>query len=407
MAEEIIEGINENGLTVQNYDTLLNTLQSALNSIYAPDGDSINFDSETPDGQATNIFTQMGTDIRELAQEVYNSFDPSKCSGVVQDTRYALNYLFRQGGTFTIQNIDVVTNRTVTLSGLDGSYNDVNAASYTVSDNAGNLWYLIDTVTLEAGTHSLAFRSKNLGLVQTTVGTITNMVTTVLGVVSVNNSTAPTTLGADQETDDAFRIRRARSTEKSGLNNTDSMLSQLLDLEGVTDGTIWVNSTNETDSTGTPAGYIWVIIEGGANSDISSVIYANSCGRGTRGEITVDVPSVSGQIFTVHFDRPTPIPLYIKFDFHLTVELSAVNVDGIREFIAENLTYNLNENAETSKPTCIAANAITANGGGGYALNMQISIDGTTWTDYIPSASLANKFVVDPSRIIINVIEVS
>lgn len=399
------EGITENGLTLESYDTLLTDLQNDLNAIYAPDGDSINFDSETPDGQATNIFTQIGTDIRELYQEIYNSFDPSKCSGVVQDTRYALNYLFRQGGTFTIQNIDVTVDRTVELSGLDGSYNDINAASYTVSDNAGNLWYLIDTVTLEKGTHSLPFRAKNLGLVQTTVGTITNMVTTVLGVTSVNNSTAPTTLGTDQETDQAFRIRRARSTEKSSLNNTDAMLSQLLDLEGVSDGTIWVNSTNETDSTGTPAGYIWVIVEGGANSDIAQTIYTNSCGRGTRGEIIVDVPTISGQIFTVHFDRPTPIPLYIKFDFQLTVGLSAVNTDGIREVLAQNLTYNLNENAETSKPTCEAANAIVANGGGGYALNLQISTDGTNWTDFIPSASLANKFVVDPTRIIINVIE--
>lgn len=399
------EGITENGLTLDSYDTLLNNLQSALNSIYAPDGDSINFDSETPDGQAVNIYTQMGSDIRELAREIYNSFDPSKCSGVVQDSRYALNYLFRQGGTFTIQNIDVVTDRTVTLSGLDANYNDINAASYTVSDDAGNLWYLIDTVTLEAGTHSLPFRSKDLGLVQTTVGTITNMVTTVLGVISVNNSTAPTTLGVPQETDLAFRIRRARSTEKSGQNNTDSMLSQVLDLDGVTDATVWVNSTNETDSTGTPAGYVWLIAEGGANSDIAETIYANSCGRGTRGEVTVDVPAVSGQIFTVHFDRPTPVPLYIKFDFHLTVQPSAVDVAGIRNFIAENLTYNLNENAETSKPTCVAANGITANGGGGYALNLQVSTNGETWTDFITSASLADKFVVDPSRIIINVVE--
>lgn len=405
VVKEMAEGITENGLTLESYDTLLTDLQNNLNAIYAPDGDSINFDSETPDGQATNIFTQIGTDIRELYQEIYNSFDPSKCSGVVQDTRYALNYLFRHGGTFTIQNMDVTVDRTVELSGLDGSYNDINAASYTVSDNAGNLWYLIDTVTLEKGTHSLPFRAKNLGLVQTTVGTITNMVTTVLGVTSVNNSTAPTTLGTDQETDQAFRIRRARSTEKSSLNNTDAMLSQLLDLEGVSDGTIWVNATNETDSTGTPAGYIWVIVEGGANSDISQTIYTNSCGRGTRGEISVDVPAISGQIFPVHFDRPTPIPLYIKFDFQLTVELSAVNTDGIKEVLAQNLTYNLNENAETSKPTCEAANAIVANGGGGYALNLQISTDGTNWTDFIPSASLANKFVVDPTRITINVIE--
>lgn len=401
------EGITEAGLQVDSYNTLLDNIQTDMNSIYAPDGDEINFDSETPDGEFTNILAQIGTDVRELTQEVYNSFDPARCSGVVQDSRYALNYITRNGGTFTIQNIDVTANQTVTLQGLDSNYNETDATSYTVSDNSGNLWYLIDTTTLQPGTVSLPFRSKNMGLVQPTIGTITTQVTTVLGITSVINSVAPTTLGTEQESDVQFRVRRERSTERRGLNNIDAMLSQILDLEGVSDGTTWVNSGTTADSTGTPAGYVWVIVEGGANSDIADVIYTNSCGRGMRGSVSVNVPAVSGQIFPVRFDRPTPVPLYLKFDFQLTVQLSAVNLSGIREYIVENLTYNLNESAETSKPTCVAKDAITANGGGGYALNMQISTNGTTWVDYIPSASLANKFVVDATRITITTIEAS
>lgn len=401
------EGITENGLQVDSYNSLLENIQTDLNSIYAAEGEAINFDSETPDGQFTNILAQMGTDIRELAQEVYNSFDPDKCSGVVQDSRYSLNDLTRNGGTFTIQNIDVTANQTVTLQGLDVNYNDTNAVAYTVSDDAGNLWYLIDTTTIQSGTESLPFRSKNMGLVQPTIGTITTQVTTVLGVTSVINSVAPTTLGTEQETGAQFRVRRSRSTERRGQNNIDSILSQILDLEGVSDATTWVNSRTETDSTGTPAGFVWVIVEGGANADIADVIYTNSCGRGMRGEVSVEVPAVSGQIFNVNFDRPTPVPLFIRFDFQLTVDLSAVNTNGIKETMAENLIYSLNEAAETSKPTCAAKDAISSNGGGGYALNLEISKDGTEWVDYIPSASLADKFVVDTTRITINVIEVS
>lgn len=401
------DGITENGLQVDSYDTLLANIQDNLNDIYATNGDTINFDSETPDGQFTNILAQIGTDLRELCQEVYNSFDPDKCSGVVQDSRYALNFITRNGGTFTIQNIDVTASQTVTLQGLDSNYNETDATAYTVSDNAGNLWYLIDTTTVQAGTVSLPFRSKNLGLVQPTIGTITTQVTTVLGITSVNNSVAPTTLGTEQETDTQFRVRRSRSTERKGLNNIDAMLSQILDLEGVSDATTWVNNGTTTDSTGTLAGQVWVIVEGGANADIADTIYTNSCGRGMRGSISVDVPAVSGQIFNVKFDRPTPVPLYLKFDFQLTVELSAVNLDGIKSTIIENLVYSLNEAAETSKPTCAAKDAILQNGGGGYALNMEISTDGTDWTDYIPSASLANKFVVDATRITVNVIEAS
>lgn len=345
----------------------------------------------------------MGTDSRELATEVYNSFDPSKCTGVVQDSRYALNYIERKGGTYTIQNIDIVLDRTVTLQGLDANYNESEASSYTVSDNAGNLWYLIDTVTLESGSYSLPFRSKELGLVQPVIGTITNQVTIVLGVISVINSVAPTTLGETQETDAEFRVRRERSTETRSENNIDAILSNILNLEGVTDATAWVNTSNTTDTTGTPAHYMWVIVEGGANSDIANIIYANSGGAGSRGDISVDVPSISGQIFTVNFDRPVPVPLYIQFTFKLTTQLSAIDLDGIKEYIASNLTYNVNEDAETSKVGTIASEAIVANGGGGYALAPQISLNGTNWTDYIESSSLENKFVVDITRISINV----
>lgn len=394
--------LNSNGLSVDNYSTLLNNIQSAMNTIYAPDGDNINFDSSTPDGQFTNILAQIGSDVRELIQEVYNSFDPDKASGVIQDSRYALNFLTRKGGAFTIQNIDITTDRTITLQGLDGSYNDLNAASYTVSDDTGNQWYLIDTTTLLAGTTSLPFRAQNLGLVQPTIGTINNQVTKVIGVTSVNNSIAPTTLGESQESDAEFRIRRNRSTATNGQNNYDAMLGQLLELDGVTDVQVHVNNTSIADSTGTDAYTVWVIAEGGANSDIANIIYQNSSGLPTRGDVSVDVPSVSGQVFSTFFDRVNPVSLYIQFDLKNTNTGTNISEDSIKNYIVENLTFGLGEPAETSYITEVAANALLQLGSGIYALNVEVSTNGTTWTDYIASSSLQNKFVVDATRITIN-----
>lgn len=401
----INEGVTSQGVQVLGYDALLQAIQTEMNSIYAQDGEVLNFDSETPDGQMTNIWAQGGTDSRELALEVYNSFDPDKCTGAVQDSRFALNYITRNGGTFTIQNIDITTNKTVELNGLDGAYNDVNAASYTVSDNAGNLWYLIDSVTVQAGTTSLPFRSQNYGLYQPEIGTITNQVTKVLGVTKVNNSIAPTTLGQLQESDLQFKIRRNRSTAIKGQNNYDAMLAQLLELDGVSDADIHINNTNTTDSTGTDPYTVWVIVEGGANTDIANVIYQNSSGLPTRGDVSLDVTAISGQVFPVKFDRANPIPLYIRFDFKLTTTLNAVDLTGIANNMAGSLIYELNETAETSRITEAAAEAINSNGGGGFALNVEISTDGDTWTDYIPSASIQDKFVVDSTRITINAVQ--
>ena len=396
--------LNENGLSVDDYSTLLGNIQSDMNAIYAQDGELINFDSETPDGQMTNIYAQIGSDSRELAQNVYNSFDPDKCSGVVQDSRYALNYLTRKGGTFTIQNIDVTVNQTVTLEGLDGNYNDVNAASYTVSDDAGNLWYLIDTTTLTTGTTSLPFRSQNYGLLQPVINTITNQVTKVLGVTSVTNSVAPTTLGESQETDAEFRIRRNQSTAVRGQNNNDAMLGQILELDGVRDVKTFINIPDSADyDSNLPDYAVWTIVEGGANSEIADVIYTNSTGLPTYGTVTVDVPAISGQIFSVNFDRVNPVPLYIQFDLKVANAGTNIDQDAIKEYIANNLIFSLGAPAETSQVTEVAAQGFIANYGVGvYALNVEISTDGTTWEDYIASASIQDKFVVDSTRITIN-----
>lgn len=394
------DSLNENGLTLSTFNELLDFVQSSMTDIYSVDGNNINFDSSTPDGQFTNILAQIGSDIREVVREVYNSFDPDKCSGVVQDSRYAINYLTRKGGTFTVQNIDITATKTVTLDGLDSAYNDTNASSYTVSDNAGNNWYLIDTTTITSGTTSLPFRAQNMGLVQPTIGTLTNQVTKVLGITSVNNSVAPTTLGENQESDEEFRIRRNRSTAINGQNNYDAMTGQLLALDGVTDVKVHVNNTSSTDSTNTPAYTIWAIIEGGANTDIANIIYQNGSGLDTRGSVTVNTVTVSGEQFTVNFDRVNPVSLYIQFDLKNT---SGINITEsvIKNYIVENLTYTLGSPAETSSITEIAQNALLTLGSGLYALNVEVSTDGSTWTDYIASASLQNKFVVDATRITI------
>lgn len=395
------DNLNENGLSLSTFNELLSEIQANMNEIYAIDGDNINFDSSTPDGQFTNILAQIGSDIREVIREVYNSFDPDKCSGVVQDSRYSINYLTRKGGTFTVQNIDITTNKTVTLDGLDDSYNDTNASSYTVSDNAGNNWYLIDTTTITAGTTSLPFRAQNMGLVQPTVGAITNQVTKVLGVTGVINSVAPTTLGENQESDEEFRIRRNRSTAIKGQNNYDAMTGQLLALDGVTDVIVHINNTSSTDSTSTPAYTVWTIVEGGANTDIADIIYENSGGLDTRGNVSVNTISVSGEQITINFDRSNPVPLYIQFDVKNTNSGLNLDLNIIKNYIVENLTYTLGAPAETSAITDIASNALLTIGSGLYALNVEVSTDGTTWTDFIASSSLQNKFVVDATRITI------
>ena len=395
------EGVTSEGLSVKSYNELLDELQTAMNNIYAKDGNLINFDSSTPDGQFTNILTQMGSDIRDFATPIYNSFNPDNCQGAVQDSRYAINYLTRKKGSFTILNLTVTLDRTVTLTGLDGEYNNPNATGgFIVSDGSNDgIWYLIDTVTLQAGTHLIPFRSKNYGVYSPAIGTVNTMVTVIPGVTSVINAVAPTTLGELEETDSEFKIRRSRSTARRGQNNIDALYAEIMNMDGVTDCLTYVNNTSSTDAT--PAYTVWVIVEGGSNSEIGQAIYQYSCGLATRGSITTPNYSIAGQLFETKFDRALPITLYVRFDYYNNDNVDENYLEALAKLTADNLSYVLNEPAETSKITAAARDAITSMSGNGYALNVEISVDGTNWTDYIPCSSMKDKFVVSANNITI------
>lgn len=403
-----VDIIDYNGLQVKDFNNLLNDIQTSIQNIYAPNGEQINFESSSPDGQITNILAEIGTVVRELLTETYNTLSPSNCSGAVQDIRYQINYLWRKGGSFTIQNIDITCDRTITLQGLDASYNDINATSYTVSDDAGNQWYLIDTTTIYAGTTSLPFRAREIGQVIPTIGTITTQNTIIAGVTDVINSVGYTSLGEAQETDIEFRLRRERSVSNASENNVDTITGQLLQLDGVTDVYTWVNNTNSTDATGTEAHTLWVIINGGANTEIADIIYRNIGGAETRGNVEISQATISGQVIPIRFDRPTVVPLYVKYNIKVTGNVDLINEDAVKNGIVELTNYNIGQDVSTAVLVENASYSLNKNGGENiaYITDLEISLDGTTWTNLIQASTKADLFSLDTSRITSTIIEV-
>lgn len=394
-----VDELNFSGLQVKDNPVLVNDLVTGFQDIYSINGEALNLDSNTPDGQLIQLFAYAGTIIREMITEVYNSCDPDKCVGAVQDNRYQINYIERKTGTYTLQNIAITANQTVQLEGLDASYNDPEASAFAVSDDNGNVWYLVDSTTILAGTTSLEFRAQEKGEIMPTIGTITNLVTIIPGVISAINNVGPTSIGTEEESDSDFRIRRMRSVAVPGKNNTDNMEGQLYALDGVIAVKIHQNRTNTTDSTGTPAYSIWVIVEGGSNTEIADVIYGNLGGAGTKGNVSVPITTSSMQTFNINFDRETIVPFYIRFDIRAITDLGEINQDDVKNYIAENLTYNIGEPVETSRVTQVCADAMLADGGNGYALDVEVSSGGTATASItatgITSASVVSSIFQD------------
>lgn len=394
--------IGPNGLQVKDAAEITQELVTGLQSIY---GASINVDQNSPDGQTVGIITQEAVDIREVAVAVNNSFDPDLAVGITLDQRVAINNIARVGGTYTVQPIELVITDTVTLQGLDADYADPNGTGYTIQDSSGNKFILATTDTLTAGTYTRDFRAQLVGDVDVPINTITVPVTVVLGVASVNNPSAAISVGQTQETDAQLRTRRARSTALAAAGYLNGLLGTVLALPGVTEAQLYENVTDSTDANGIPAHGMWLVVAGGATPDIANAIYTKkSYGANMKGDEEYDITTPSGVPFTAKWDNPVAADLHIRFDIQTTVDGYNFDETSIKQYMADTLNYGIGEYAETSAVTAAAVAAIAAQGGGGVPVNVEISSNGSAWTDYLPAPTLASEWTLDPSRITITVV---
>jgi uncharacterized phage protein gp47/JayE len=398
-----MSNLDANGLTIDTLDEIITKLEDGYKAIY---GNDIIIDSNSPDGQLINIYAQANRDLLEVLQQVYIGFDIDQAIGVILDQRVSLLGIQRQGATFTQQQVEITTDRSLTLEGLDAAATDIDGIGYTVADDTGTQFILLDTFNApSAGIYNLTFRAKDLGSITTIPNTITNPVTVVLGVTNIDNPTGALKIGVDGELDSALRLRATKSTANKSEGFIDGLTGLLLNIDGVTDARVYENFTAFIDSNLIPPHSIWVICEGGANTDIANTIYATkNAGAGMKGDVAVDIATINGSIFEAKFDRPESAELYIKFNIKSTITGQSFDEPGIKQYIVDNLNYKIGDAADTATATCIAQDAIDTTSGGGLALGVEISDDDITYVDFLDANTLDQKWIVDSARILITLI---
>jgi uncharacterized phage protein gp47/JayE len=383
-----------NGLTIKTLTELVDEGTTDFQDIY---GDDINIASDTPDGQIINIQAQAGVDQRELLEKINASFDPDQAEGVVLDQRIAINGLTRNAGSFTFQNIEIITNKALSLIGLDTQIADINPIGniYTVKDDEGNLFYLVESQAMTgAGTFSFAFRAANIGLVQVLPNTITTVVTVISGVVSVNNPDAVTSLGIDEESDYAVKNRRRASTSINNIANVDGLQAALANITGVTVAKVYENDTRFIDANGQIANSIWCIVEGGDPDDIAAAIYAKkTMGCATVGSEEVIVTRADGREKIIRYDIPETENIYIRF----AISGDVVDEDYLKNSIVDNLFWEIGLGAAGSTVTSYLVSLNSR-----YKITqMELSADGMAWSETLDIAAITNRFVNALARITI------
>lgn len=389
--------IGIDGLVTQSLEEIRADFTEKFRGIYGTD---INIEQNSSDGQFINLMAQEKKDTLDLITQFYNNLDADAVIGIAQDVLYKLNGIVRKNFTYSYCLIYVTTTDAVTLQGLDNDIDNPDGVGYTVTDGNGNRWILAATQEFEtSGKYLLNFRAAELGAVTAAANTINIMETVLRNVASVNNPANNYITGGVGESDSEYRTRRNRSMSMPTQGFDESTESQMLEMTDVIDCKVYDNRSNE-EKNGIPAHGVWVIVEGGTPSEIARIIYNNiPPGIPMKGEQSVLVTKLNGDVEEIHYEVPTPVNLYVKATIR-NFTTTDIDVDYIKSELSKN-TYNIGEQVESVNLQTQIKNLIGANG---TPYDVLISCDNVNWVEYVMPDRLDGYFAITSDTITLNII---
>ncbi len=302
-------GLTSLGFRRPTYVELLDALEYKARELF---GSTANLTVRSPLGLFLRIYAWMLNILFSVLEDVYNSRFVDTAVGT------SLLNLGRAIGLRVLPAQKATGYLTVT-----GPPGTVIPAGWLAETAAGIQFYAVTEAEIrEDGTAlvpAMAVEKGPYGNVEAgTVTTITNP-GAVAGVESVTNL-KPFTGGRERETDEEYRDRYYVSVDYAGGVNADAIRAALLqEVEGIMEAKVFENDSDFEDEHGLPPHSIEAVVYGGLESDIARVIY-DKLGTGiqTLGDIEVPVITLSGNTKRICFNRPHPVPVYVRVTNLLT-----------------------------------------------------------------------------------------
>lgn len=376
----------QDGVTIDSLDEIITQFEIGYKSIY---GQDISLAQDTPDGQRVGIEAKQVADLQAFCLNLYNSLDPDLARGVGLDRILKIAGITRRPATRSVWDIEVTTDRSLTLT-----------QGYTILDDIGQSWFIPSDVSLSTGATTVTFRSLDFGSVNNTSGAELNQATIVLGVTGLSAIVDPVA-GVDEENDVQLRQRRNRSLQNPSYSTVGGMFARLANTPGVLDVQVYENDQDTYDAVrDITAHTIWVVIEGGTQENIAETMAKNKTSGTTMKGSEVQVYNEErirpdGSTFivphTMLFDRPTTVELYVNITATRKTSGDPVDLVLIAQRLAA-VNFYIGEEAVASELYESAYGDIEPNF---FLTDLEISDDDITYTDEQLTSALDGKFNID------------
>ncbi len=265
---------------------------------------------------------------------------------------------------------------------------------------------LSGNLTTESVTSIVNFASVENGEIILQNETITEIVTAVTGLKSVVNLSGYIA-GRERETDVELRRSYVDKIFARSSRMLDSIKSAiLLNVQGIISVQTYENDQDETDEYGRPPHSIEIIVEGGDNTQIATIIDDyKSGGIQTFGDIKTIIPGDNGESIEVSFNRPTSI--YVWYRIIVTLNGSEAMPSDYVELIKEAVKqYTLDvEIGATIIPKRINVAIYNAVAGDFYTVEVEavttddISVIPSEFSKVAIPLSVRERVVTDSTRI--------
>jgi len=361
----------KNGVSVDTFNEIYNRIADGLKLAY---GDDITVEQDSPDGQAIGIQAKGDLDLQSFLLALYSNFDPDFASGAMLDVILKFSGLTKRPATKSTVDVTITTDRNLTLP-----------KGYKVKDSTDQEWQTETENSLTIGSNEVTFTASEWGAIEAPPSTISEQVTIILGVVSVDNTLAAT-VGINEETEAQVRIRRNQSLENPAFSTIGAIVSKLIGLDGVIDVKAYENKTDIQDTERDIAPHTqWLIVNGGDVAEIiKNIAIQKTTGCNTKGDVTgqyvEEYARGDGSTFfythIVDFDRPTATTLYVRGNAKRKVVGEPVDTVAIQNAIKERVFY-IADNLQAAE---LYQQGYSA--GNNFVLyDFEISIDDVTYTD--------------------------
>jgi uncharacterized phage protein gp47/JayE len=327
-------------------------------------------------GQLNGIIASQIRELWEVAQGLYDALDPDAVTGAQQDALYSLTNTLRKSASKS--RVTATVNLAASTSIAIGD------AVASVAGNPTARFVNVEPMVNEEGTPEdveVVFEAETAGVVVANAGTLTVRETFVSGWNSITN-VLDAELGADFESDAAYRIRRVLELASVGGGTVNGIRADLLKLEDVSAVVVLENDTDYTDlATGLPPHSIEAVVQGGEDpAAIAASIYGNKpSGTQTVGNQTAEVVTDDqGFEHDVYFSRPTLVPVYIA----LEVETGeGYDVETLQQTIEDSTTSQTDPGYLTVGTDVYAGRIVATAMGVAGVLNARAGLSLSTITD--------------------------